>query len=238
MDFLINSTNAKAFPHKHKNYEIIVYTKGNGVLHTDKNDIEVVSGKIAVIPPETIHSSTFDSEFERIYINGPLNQFFTFKSPVIIPDNSSREGLILAKTIYNNRYSNPEYISALINAFAHFLLQNIKFDDEIYLAIKNIVEEITNNFYDANLSPCSLLKKSGYAEDYIRAHYKKATGKTPTQFLNETRINHACHLIHIYGSSLLLSEISESCGFSDYVYFSRKFKQLKGVSPRFYMDNY
>ena len=153
----------------------------------------------------------------------------------MITDNPEGEGLLLAHMIYNNRHANTEYVMTLINAFIHFLLQSIKIDNELLLAIHNISREIANSFYDSDLNPCSLLNKSGYAEDYIRAQFKKIIGKTPTQLLNETRINHACYLIDTYKNHLSLSEIAEKCGFDDYVYFSRTFKRIKGISPRAYM---
>ena len=237
MSFLIDVIKEGVPPHKHKNYEIVVFTKGKGVFCSDGKEIEAIPGKFVIVPPETMHySPTFDDEYERIYIHGEFNQIFGFNSTVVIADNPKNEGLLLAKMIYNNRYADRDYVVSLINAFAHFLLQSIKMEDEIFLATKEIVEKITNNFYNCNINVTSLLKKSGYAEDYIRAQFKKITGKTPTEFLTETRINHACYLIDTYKNLFSLSDVAEKCGYTDYVYFSRRFKQIKGVSPRKYLE--
>ena len=236
MSFLINLIKEGCPPHKHKNYEIVVYTNGNGTIHVAEKDIAVGPGKIIIIPPGIVHcSSKSGADYERIYIIGPFNQVFHLTSPTVVLDNSANEGLLLAKMIYTNRYSNSEYVVALINAFTHFLLQNIKIENDIFLAIQNIVEEISNNFYDCNINLNALLKKSGYSEDYIRAQFKKITGKTPTEFLTEIRINHACYLIDLYKNSFSLADIAEKCGYIDYVYFSRRFKQIMGVSPQKYM---
>lgn len=235
MSFLINLIKEESPPHKHKNYEIIVYVKGSGTFHCDNKDILVAPGKIMIIPPWAVHSLTFTDGLERIFINGEFNQIFNLTSPTVVLDNSENEGLMLAKMIYNNRYSNGEYVTVLVNAFAHFLLQSLKMEDEIGLIIKDIVDKITNEFYDCNISLSHLLRKSGYAEDYIRAQFKKITGKTPTEFLTKIRINHACYLIDTYKNSLSLAEIAEKCGYTDYIYFSRRFKQIMGISPRKYM---
>ena len=104
-------------------------------------------------------------------------------------------------------------------------------------AVTKIVEKINDNFYRYDIDVCSLLKESGYAEDYIRAQFKKITGQTPVEFLTKVRISHACYLIGIYRNSIPLSDISYKCGFLDYIYFSRKFKQIMGVSPRKYMED-
>lgn len=235
MNLLIDLIKRESPSHQHKNYEIIVYMKGNGLFHSAEIDIPVSPGKIIIIPPGTVHSSTFSGELERIYINGEFNQIFNLTSPTVILDNSENEGALLAKMIYNNRHSNSEYVAALVSAFAYFLIQRLKMETAISLTINDIVNEITNNFYDCNINLNYLLKKSGYAEDYIRAQFKKFTGKTPTEFLTKIRIYHACYLIDTYKNSLSLGQIAEKCGYTDYVYFSRRFKHIMGVSPRKYM---
>ncbi len=53
---------------------------------------------------------------------------------------------------------------------------------------------------------------------------------------NEVRINNACFLIDTYKHLLSLSEIAEKCGYTDYIYFSRRFKQITKVSPRKYLE--
>ena len=80
--------------------------------------------------------------------------------------------------------------------------------------------------------------ESGYAEDYIRAHFKRITGKTPNEFLSGIRIKRACFLIETYRDSLSLSQISEQCGYTDYVYFSKKFKSVTGMSPKEYKGTF
>lgn len=52
---------------------------------------------------------------------------------------------------------------------------------------------------------------------------------TPMEYLNEYRLQMACHLITT--KRLTLTEIGQSCGFSSSSYFSRKFQQSIGCSP-------
>ena len=99
-----------------------------------------------VVPPNTVHSSTFEEEYERIYINGEFNKIFNLNFPAVILDNPQEEGTLLAKMIYRNRYAGGEYVSALSMAFAQFLVQNLKNDSEISLAVKEIVNTITDSF--------------------------------------------------------------------------------------------
>ena len=236
MNFIVNHTKKSGVPHKHKNHEIIICTKGNGILYCEKHKKDISAGDIIIIPPATTHSITANPDIERIYINGEFNQFFNIESVNIIPDNEKKEGISLAQMIYDNRYANFEYLCALANAFFHFVLSNIKIDNKIYTSVKEISDKISNEFSNYDFSLSQVLNESGYSEDYIREQFKCITGKTPTEFLTMVRITHACYLISTYRHSVSLATISEQCGYTDYVCFSKKFKQVTGVSPRKYTE--
>lgn len=237
MSYLIGCMNNDSRIHTNKGYEVIVYISGSATFRADDKAVKASAGKIFVIPPGIKHGSLVDGEAERIYISGDFNHIFTFAEPVFITDTPEGEGVSLAKMIYRNRFSSTEFVSALINALAHFLLQNLKTEEDINAKIKEIVNNITDNFYDSGINLNNYLKESGYAVDYIRSQFKKVTGKTPTELLTNVRINHACYMISIYKNAMSLYEIAEKCGFTDYVYFSKRFKAIMGVSPRKYANS-
>jgi AraC-like DNA-binding protein len=221
--------------HDHKFYEIVIYTKGGGTVSINESKIPFSVGTIIVLPPSTMHESLSKNEFERIYINGSFDWILKNSEPIILQGSSTSDGLLLAELIYRSRFESSDYVSALVNAFIGFILQSIDIDDKMNEAIKLIANEITESFHDSELNLNRLLTKSGYSEDYIRSEFKKAIGKTPTAFLTETRISHACMLMDIYKTSLSLTEIAEKCGYIDYTYFSRRFKEIMGISPREYL---
>lgn len=64
---------------------------------------------------------------------------------------------------------------------------------------------------------------------YIGCFFKSMTGKTPIEYLNEYRIEKACHKLRY--TDMPVTDIAFSCGFSDLSYFIKTFKRLKGVSP-------
>lgn len=234
MQYLIGTVFGETPVHTHRNYEIIYCAEGRGTVYTEGRKIPVSKGHIMIVPPGTTHEATCNGEFIRYYISGDLSRFFAVSRPTLLCDNARGDGLFLAEMIYKSRNESPAYVSALVNAYMHFLLQSLQTDTEIAGIIRSIVDVITDNFDDYALNLSQLLKKSGYAEDYIRAEFKKHTGKTPTRFLAETRIHHASFLIDTYKKTLSLSEIAEKCGFTDYVYFSRRFKEIMGYSPKQY----
>lgn len=236
MNLIVNLEEAATPSHQHNEYEIIVCTKGEGIF-CGMADVPVSKGSIIIVPPRVMHKCIFSDTLERIYIRGEFSHCFTFESPRVVRDNAWQEGHILAQIIYRNRYASQEYVAVLADAFVHWLMQSIQTKDKIHTAVTHIVNQITNEFYDHALNLQLLLEASGYAQDYIRAQFKRITGKTPNAFLTNVRIRHACYLMETYGKTVPLTEIAEKCGYTDYVYFSRKFKAVTGVAPRTYMED-
>ena len=63
--------------------------------------------------------------------------------------------------------------------------------------------------------------------------FKRRTGRTYIDFLNEIRIEHACRLL-AGSSKMSVAEIAEDSGFSNIANFNRRFKQYKDVTPSHY----
>ena len=228
--------NVKSYPmHKHSVYEIIMYTEGNGMLCTDNKKYPFSKGTIIIVPPGIEHASSSTEKFKNISVDGDFQSLFHISSPIVISDTPNKEGESLAKMIYNNRFANEDFVKSLCSAYIHFILQNTKFENNITSAVNMIVQKITDNFSDCHLNIESFLTESGYAEDYIRTKFKQITGKSPVKFLTDIRIRHACFLMEIYSNTLSMEQISYQCGYMDYVYFSKKFKTVTGMSPKNYI---
>lgn len=67
---------------------------------------------------------------------------------------------------------------------------------------------------------------------YLCRFFREITGSTPIQYLISRRIEHACEELTETAKPIL--EISLGCGFDNVSYFIRKFKQLKGCTPKEY----
>lgn len=220
--------------HKHNSYEIMCYLEGKGHLRTRNNNYPFTSGTIIIVPPKTEHGSASKSGFKNISVSGDFDNLLHFDDITVIDDNAQSEGAMLATMIYNNRNKSSDYLSKLCSAYVHFILQYVNAASNISTAVNKIASNITNNFCDCNIKLSELLQESAYAEDYIRFQFKNIIGKTPTEFLTNLRIKHAVYLIDIYADILSLQQVSEMCGYTDYVYFSKKFKSVLKISPSEY----
>ena len=59
--------------------------------------------------------------------------------------------------------------------------------------------------------------------------FKSDTGKSPSKYLTQLRIDKACNLLHHTSSSI--DTIAEQCGFSDRYHLSKVFSKIKKTSP-------
>ena len=66
-------------------------------------------------------------------------------------------------------------------------------------------------------------------------YFKKLTGKTFSQFVNEYRVTHACKLLS--NEDMAIAEVSFESGFNNLSHFNRQFKTITGSSPREYRKN-
>ena len=222
--------------HTHKNFEIMLYLEGEGHMRTELGDFEFKKGSIIIVPPNVRHGSDSENGFKNISLEGEFRGYLGFDYVVCLYDNDAGDGTTLAKLIYENRYANASYLSSLCSAYISFLVQRLEIKNQIYKSINDIVAEISENAFDSEIDLTDILVRSGYSEDYIRACFKQITKKTPHEFLTDIRIRHACFLIDIYKKECPLSKIGEQCGYLDYVYFSKRFKALMGISPKEYRD--
>lgn len=227
----------KAIPlHEHDYYEILVYVGGEGYIKIEHQTFSIKKGSIVAIPPKTEHGSISIDGLKGIYVAWKENAPFTFNQPLFFNDNQNEEGQFLVNAIFNNRYKNSEFLTALCNALAQFVLQNVKVQTNVDMAINQIINSITSNFQDCDFNLNKVLNSVGYAEDYIREQFKLLTGKTPVNFLTDVRIDFAEQMITLYRKMPLI-EVALRSGYYDYAYFSRRFRQKTGLSPKAYQKN-
>ncbi len=204
-------------------------------MYTEFGDIPFSAGTIIIMPKGVVHGSVSENGFRNISVGGEFEHIFVLDKPVRLCDNVLCEARRLALLLLENRSTDGYYKKSLGETYALCLLQMMRADAPTYSAVEKIVGKIKEYAFDPNIKLAGILRDSGYAEDYIRERFKIFTGLHPSAFLTKLRVEHAQYLIDIYGASQPLSKIAENCGYTDYVYFSKKFKEIVGVAPRAYL---
>lgn len=86
-----------------------------------------------------------------------------------------------------------------------------------------------NTHYTEPLSLPALCAQLHISVSHFTSLFKASTGFTFVEYLNHVRIQHAANLLDNAG--MRVSEVAEAVGFSNFSYFSKKFKEIRGVSP-------
>jgi len=86
--------------------------------------------------------------------------------------------------------------------------------------------------YAKNLSVEALAADAGLQPVRFRSLFKQHTGKSPKQFLNDTRLQKAVEML--LSSSATVTTIAFECGFNDENYFRNFFRLKTGLTPTAY----
>lgn len=100
--------------------------------------------------------------------------------------------------------------------------------------IENALKFIQYN-YSHSIDISSIAASIGISRSHLYRVFIKHLGLSPNDYLTQYRINRACSLLR--NSKLTISNIANSVGYDDPLYFSRVFKKVKGVSPSIYLKN-
>lgn len=86
----------------------------------------------------------------------------------------------------------------------------------------------------ADLTLKSLSALNNVSSNYLSGLFKKDTGQTLTEFVNQRRISAAKRLLRT--TNLQVQTVAQHCGILDVHYFSKLFKRYVGVTPKEYRD--
>lgn len=94
--------------------------------------------------------------------------------------------------------------------------------------INAIVSRITENVAQSRTA-ADFAAEMGMSESRFSRFFRRATGNTYTDFVNQVRINRACQLL--MNTDRYVTNICYDVGFNNVANFNRRFRELKGVTP-------
>lgn len=148
--------------------------------------------------------------FERIY-NETSRKEVGFKETII-----AHGILIITQFIRRYHFADP------INA------QNLNYTNE--QMVLGCIKYIDNHF-DENLRLDKIAHMSAMSQSTFCTCFKKITGTTFHNYVNERRIKYAIKLLK---KGYKITSVSSFCGYNDFATFSRNFKKFAGTNPKEY----
>lgn len=212
------------------------YTFGGRVFHLSAGDMFLVF-------PSTLVSYVADEkepwEYCWVGFNGTearrmlQETEFSEERPVLHPERAERlEKLLLS--IYRSSGNTPAADAAMAGYLYLFLGELMKVSHrekrqpEVQDYLTQALRYIQYN-YAADIQVSRIASYVGISRSQLYRAFIEKFEVSPHTFLKRYRINEACALLR--NTSLSVSEVAGSVGFSDPLYFSRVFKECKGVSP-------
>lgn len=218
-----------------KNNCIYLVTSGKGLLKTENFTQKILSGNIFFTfqhVPFTIEN-TEDLNYMYITFDGDrcAELFSRFN---ITPQNSVFDGHESISTFWQNSIAkaNPKNLdliseSVLLYTFGEMTVCDELPEDQL---IGNILKYVEDNFSDCEFNLQKLAYDLGYNSKYVSRLFKTAIGMPFSQYLTNTRIQHAIFLFE--QGVTAIKNVSLLSGYKDPFYFSNVFKTVVGMSPR------
>lgn len=128
-----------------------------------------------------------------------------------------------------------DYLADLAACTDYRLLSSVQLqsqDDDASLdQIHAVVSRITDHLAEP-LSAGALAAELGMTESRFSRFFRKATGNTFTDFVNQVRVNRACQLL--LETDRYVTDIAYDVGFNNMANFNRRFLDIKGITPTEY----
>jgi AraC-like DNA-binding protein len=241
--------------HYHPEYELTLITQGKGKRLVGDSNESFTTGDLVLLGPGLPHTWSSDVmknktvsavviQFPREFMQGFLHLHGFDKIATLL--SSASRGLFFpnAKEIIKQveelpQHSGVEKVTSLLTILQQLTNQKaVKLSSEYFTAVKG--EETENRinkvcqYIQRNVNKTINLEKTAdlihLSPSAFCKFFKRATGKTFSDYVNDIRIGNACHLLT--ESDKAIGDVAYETGFESLTYFNRVFLKKKGVTPR------
>lgn len=142
------------------------------------------------------------------------------KMPLLAPEQPNRSVEIFAK-------------AAFLNLMGLFLQEVEMQTHPVHMTadtIRSAIDFLAINYQNPEITLKNIADAVYLNPDHFGRLFKQITGQSPIQYLRKLRIEQSCFLLQNTTDSI--KTISRQVGFDDPYYYSRVFRELKGLSPQ------
>ena len=236
--------------HTHNFFEILLVSNGKALHHVNDNTQVIHHKQLQFIRPDDCHyyCDYYDNDFAYYNLHIPRNALYKALSKISMDYshliNSKLPPLIdLPQIDYLHLTERLDKFETLPLCEEKQLLYDIIIHEVIYLFLTlnvNANSSVPSWFNDLLVEIQKpeifveglkkVLQISGYSQEHVNRSFKKYIDITPTQYINNLRLDYALTLIEAKQYNAL--NASQCAGFNHYGYFLKLFKNKYGCFPK------
>ena len=237
---------SKGYVHWHEEIEILFFTQGQANLLCNLKELHVKKGDIVFVNSKELHTGTicgYGSAYYCVQLNTAFfhnligREYVIFKNLVRDKECASMFSRIIEQAsdhsfggVMELKKQLYEFFSLMCTRYVSEIINEDDYKKQFCrLDTFNAAVEYINRHYNEELSVNTLASKFFISPSYFSHLFKKNSGKGVIEYINEVRVSRARALLETTDTPI--GDIALAVGFGDINYFSRKFKELTGVSP-------
>ena len=223
---------------------------GKGLYSFGGREYRLSAGELFLVFPHTLVCYTADNddpwEYCWVGFNGTearrmlQETGLSEQQPVFRPEQGSLLEQHLM-SIYRSSGNKPSNDADMVGYLYLFLAELMRQAHADYTAtgvqdyLTQALRYIQYN-YAADIQISEMAAHVGVSRSQLYRAFMEKMEMSPHAFLKRYRINEACALLR--NTQLSISQVAGSVGFTDPLYFSRVFKEQKGVTPTEFHQQY
>lgn len=251
---------SEPFWHFHPEYEIVYISHGRGKRHIANHISYYEDGDLIFLGPKLPHSS-FSEELSESHteVVVQMRSDFMGEGFFALPETRgiqqlferSRRGIsffgatkrqvgdlllgMLEEEGFRRLLGLLQILQVLAESEEYVSLEaeslELPVDTQHYERIQRIYAYVHKEF-QGTISLEAAASEANMSVPAFCRFFKKASGKTFTQFVSEVRVAHACNLLST--DTMSIAAISFECGFNNLSHFNKQFRMWSGFTPREY----
>ena len=216
-----------------RRYYIIEYViSGCGEYTVGGHVHKVHAGEAFIIKPYEVHLLRADEtdpwEYVWVGFNTDLELPKTLEENYVFDAAPAFDIFTRLADTNENCRTTADYATEIYGVFARYYALQNREESEPRDTIEKAVAIIRNEY--ASITVQSLSDRLFMNRSYFGAQFKKKTGKTPKEYIDETRLSAAAMMMTDLGYTA--TQAALATGYSDVMCFSKMYKKHFGKPPR------